>query len=43
MTAEKTEYKLSAESELRFEVEDEAVICELKSGLAEMFTQIQND
>jgi polyribonucleotide 5'-hydroxyl-kinase len=31
------EYKLDAESELRFEVEDETVMCELKSGLAEVF------
>ena len=37
MTSETTEYKLSAESELRFEVEEETVVCELKSGLAEMF------
>lgn len=31
------EYTLSAESELRFEVEDEPVICKVKKGFAEMF------
>lgn len=36
-SAETVEYKLEAESELRFEVEAEPVVCELKQGLAEMF------